>query len=206
MKICSKCKKEKSLDNFNKNKNQKDNLSVWCKNCCYISNKNYRENNSDVLKIKKKKYVSENKEKINTNKKKYHQTNIENYKYNPLDLVEKICSKCKLNKEIKNFTIKKQNKNGFNDICKSCEKFRKIMLIYKIDESFFNAMLNFQGNKCDICKISFENLKDIHIDHNHDNNKIRGLLCGNCNTGIGLLKENIEIMQKAINYIKKHIT
>lgn len=204
MKICSKCQKNQSLNNFNKNKNQKDNFSVWCKNCCYISNKNYREKNKDILLAKKRIYNKNNKEKINVKKREYHKNNIKNYIYNPWNLIEKICSKCKLNKNIENFHVKKQNKNGFSDICKNCEKFRKIEILYKIDEISFNEILNFQDNKCDICKISFLNLKHIHIDHNHETNKIRGLLCVNCNTGIGLLKENINIMQEAIKYIRKH--
>lgn len=68
-----------------------------------------------------------------------------------------------------------------------------------------------QNGKCAICckeiLISNKNnlgSKDIcHLDHNHINGNIRGLLCSNCNLAIGLLKDDIIILTKAINYLSK---
>ena len=45
--------------------------------------------------------------------------------------------------------------------------------------------------------------KTLCIDHDHKTGKIRGLLCQNCNVSIGKFKEDINIMQKAIDYLKK---
>jgi len=45
---------------------------------------------------------------------------------------------------------------------------------------------------------------NLAVDHCHDTNKVRGLLCKNCNTAIGLLKENLETMTKALEYVKFH--
>lgn len=42
----------------------------------------------------------------------------------------------------------------------------------------------------------------LHVDHNHMTGQIRGLLCYNCNNGIGRLKEDIEVLEKAIEYLK----
>jgi hypothetical protein len=39
------------------------------------------------------------------------------------------------------------------------------------------------------------------IDHDHNTNKFRGFLCHNCNRGIGVFKDNINTMQRAINYL-----
>ena len=52
-----------------------------------------------------------------------------------------------------------------------------------------------------ICKNESNN-KSLHIDHCHDSGKVRGLLCHGCNTAIGLFKENIDTMLKAIKYLK----
>lgn len=41
------------------------------------------------------------------------------------------------------------------------------------------------------------------VDHNHQTGKIRGLLCTNCNTGIGNLRDSIEMLEKAIIYLKE---
>jgi Recombination endonuclease VII len=42
-----------------------------------------------------------------------------------------------------------------------------------------------------------------NVDHCHTTGKIRGLLCGNCNSALGLIKENIPSMENMIAYIKK---
>ena len=41
----------------------------------------------------------------------------------------------------------------------------------------------------------------LHIDHDHRTGKFRGLLCGNCNRGIGLFADNAEYLQQAIQYV-----
>lgn len=43
-----------------------------------------------------------------------------------------------------------------------------------------------------------------HLDHCHSTNKVRGMLCGNCNRGLGQFQDNQEIMMKAIDYLQKH--
>jgi hypothetical protein len=43
------------------------------------------------------------------------------------------------------------------------------------------------------------------IDHCHKNRHIRALLCHNCNTGIGKFNDDINLLEKAIEYLKKHI-
>ena len=52
------------------------------------------------------------------------------------------------------------------------------------------------------CMICGDKLNVKCIDHNHENNKVRGILCNNCNTGIGFLKDSIKILKNAIKYIE----
>lgn len=44
----------------------------------------------------------------------------------------------------------------------------------------------------------------LHVDHCHSTGVVRGLLCYNCNNGIGRLKDDVEVLQKAIVYINKY--
>lgn len=44
-------------------------------------------------------------------------------------------------------------------------------------------------------------LKSLAVDHDHKTGKIRGLLCSDCNTGIGKLKDSVEVLQSAIRYL-----
>ena len=47
-------------------------------------------------------------------------------------------------------------------------------------------------------------LRWLSVDHNHETGKVRALLCANCNTTLGLVMENPEILQKAIDYLGKY--
>ena len=55
-----------------------------------------------------------------------------------------------------------------------------------------------QDNLCRICEAA----PATDVDHCHDTGQVRHLLCGNCNRGIGIFKEDIELMQRAIKYLQ----
>lgn len=55
--------------------------------------------------------------------------------------------------------------------------------------------------RCQICRT--DKIK-IVFDHNHKTGKFRGWICNNCNTAIGLTKENVKILKQIIKYIIKH--
>lgn len=62
-----------------------------------------------------------------------------------------------------------------------------------------------QGKVCPICLRSVPpTSKGWAMDHDHVTNKIRGVLCGYCNTVLGLLDENIDNFFRAIEYLNKH--
>lgn len=62
-----------------------------------------------------------------------------------------------------------------------------------------------QNNCCAICgKSEYEERKRLALDHNHETGVIRGLLCGRCNRLIGFAEDSPDILQSAINYLKKH--
>jgi len=63
-----------------------------------------------------------------------------------------------------------------------------------------DALLRKQKNRCAICRKKF--LKTPHIDHNHKSGENRGLLCDDCNLGLGRFKDSIRILMNAIKYIK----
>jgi hypothetical protein len=71
-----------------------------------------------------------------------------------------------------------------------------------VDE--YNEIIKMQDGVCYICKNSCDSGKSLAVDHDHNNGKIRGLLCRNCNTGLGFFKENTENMLRAIEYIEMH--
>jgi hypothetical protein len=60
-----------------------------------------------------------------------------------------------------------------------------------------------QNNGCAICqKAASKSGKKLAVDNCHTTNKIRGLLCNECNTGLGLFDDKIEVLQAAIEYLR----
>lgn len=83
--------------------------------------------------------------------------------------------------------------------CTRCQKYRKIFGV-----TFYRLFLLYkkQDGKCAICEkeIIFPS-KQCNVDHDHVTGSIRGLLCLNCNTAIGLFSDNIQFLKNAIKYL-----
>jgi hypothetical protein len=67
----------------------------------------------------------------------------------------------------------------------------------------YDDMLEKQGNCCAICKTDDFGKTRGAIDHDHITGKIRGILCNNCNNGLGRFKDDIDNLKQAIIYLKK---
>ena len=65
----------------------------------------------------------------------------------------------------------------------------------------FEVQRRKQRDKCAVCRRPL--VVRGHSDHNHETGKWRGVLCGNCNRGLGYLKDNIKGLTAAIAYLKK---
>lgn len=82
--------------------------------------------------------------------------------------------------------------------------------IYGITSVEYEKIAEDQNHNCAICNKKetkqniFGNPKRLAVDHCHSTGKVRGLLCFHCNSSIGKFKEDIETLENAINYLKKH--
>lgn len=56
---------------------------------------------------------------------------------------------------------------------------------------------------CDNCDEPRPPKKPLHYDHDHKTGQFRGWLCTRCNTGLGLLGDTIETVERALNYLKR---
>lgn len=81
----------------------------------------------------------------------------------------------------------------------------KLRLNYGISIEEYNSLLIRQNNKCAICgaEVGWSGRR-LGIDHDHDTGEIRGILCQNCNIGIGHLN-NVDLLNKAITYLGGYI-
>ena len=83
--------------------------------------------------------------------------------------------------------------------------FKDIKKIYGLTKEEYQALLTLQNNSCAICQVNFTKRgtkRKPHIDHDHVTGRIRGVLCGPCNMGIGQLKDSIDIIESALKYLK----
>lgn len=94
-------------------------------------------------------------------------------------------------------SIAHQTRWGALYCSRSCNRKASQFRRYGITAVAFNAMLADQGGACRICR----SVEKLVIDHDHATDKIRGLLCGGCNAGIGMLKEDPAILSAAIEYL-----
>lgn len=128
--------------------------------------------------------------------------------------MKRICKKCNKEKSINKFPKRSDSQHRRHE-CRDCisewqrnyrkENKEKIKLLsakwnYNISEKEAEKLYNITN--CQICNKKLTDSKDKHIDHCHKTKVVRGILCSNCNKGIGMFKDSIKNLQNAINYLK----
>lgn len=68
-------------------------------------------------------------------------------------------------------------------------------------KKIYNILFMEQDGKCAICGKVEENCK-LALDHDHETNEARGLLCRHCNMGLGFFRDNSGLLDKAMEYLK----
>lgn len=140
-------------------------------------NKSYYEKNKDKIKEAQKRYYQKTKEQRKQYNKGYQKKNLDKFRAGNKRYYEKYGDKIK--KRHKEYNLKRT---------------------YGIDIVTYNKLLESQNYKCPVCG---DVLISPHLDHNHTTGVIRGILCQRCNMAMGLLKEDIKILNSMINYISR---
>lgn len=74
---------------------------------------------------------------------------------------------------------------------------------YRLTVGGYLNLLKDQDNKCAICRHRPRRTADLVIDHNHKTGEVRGLLCGKCNTALGLFRDSPDVLDAAIEYLEQ---
>lgn len=108
-----------------------------------------------------------------------------------------------LNSEVGEFHDKRSITQIRNRLIRSSVKDNLNIDYNFVTVDWYEYLLNYQNKCCAICKKTIGEVgKKLFIDHCHTTGKIRGLLCHNCNIGVGGFKDDIGILKSAIEYIE----
>ena len=127
---------------------------------------------------------------------------------------KKQCSVCKETKAWTEFYPRKNRPNGLTAWCKVClkehadrykEEAKKTRRYrdFGINRNEYDKLYSEQDGLCAICKRPESDIQQnsLCVDHDHDTGRIRGLLCHDCNVGLGRFKDNTESLKMAIEYL-----
>ncbi len=99
--------------------------------------------------------------------------------------------------------------DGLSSTCKRCDRNYRLIRHFGITIDRYEEMLSAQGGRCAICK-GEPTAASLAVDHDHSccpqkgrscGKCVRGLLCEDCNRGIGMMKDSVSILQSAIEYL-----
>ena len=123
------------------------------------------------------------------------------------------CTTCHQEKLLRDFCRDRSGPGGYHRQCKECininharhresGKYKDTQLRnkYGITLEEYEAMFNAQQGLCAICGEP-QNNKLLSVDHDHDTDIVRGLLCDSCNRGIGMFLDNPDYLLAAAAYL-----
>ena len=93
--------------------------------------------------------------------------------------------------------------------CKTCKanpQFRTIKHYIRKFDMELPQILTMLANisVCECCGVTLDDNNPFQIDHCHTTGNLRGVLCWNCNSGIGKLGDTYESVLRAVEYLKKY--
>lgn len=124
----------------------------------------------------------------------------------------RFCPDCQIIKPLEDFPHNRSARSGYGRYCKPCHNVKgrenkeknfgstreyHLRRRYGIGQKEFDVLLAAQDGVCAICGVE----QPEHVDHDHVSGYIRGILCFNCNGGLGHFRDDMTRMTKAITYL-----
>jgi hypothetical protein len=125
------------------------------------------------------------------------------------------CPACKQWKPVSEFPRNRSTRDGFAAYCKPCHNERgrrnrqrlhgstrhyHLKRRYGIGARDVERMIEAQGGMCAVCRTAPAQ----HVDHDHATGQVRGILCFNCNGGLGQFRDDRAVLERAITYLRHH--
>ena len=211
--ICTKCGKEKLKTEFHRNSNNHSGVHYHCKSCRSTLGKEERLK-KNTERAERAVLLDEGKQRCSACKE--IKTLSSFYKYSKSSSRRKgQCIPCynsfsfeyRSNPEVKERAKHNLEQRKKKNPYKYKESIRSYALKYKygLTDEDYTKMLEDQDHKCAICGIhQSEYEKTLYVDHDHNTGEVRGLLCGKCNTGLGMFQDQHYLLENALEYLNRY--
>lgn len=178
MRICKRCLQDKPISSYYRDARFADLLDVQCSDCRKARVKRWRDAHPERAKAIALKSRIRNPEAYRARARRWFLANHEKH----------LAYSARRRKEKPRLVV-----SG------------KLKAMHGITLEQYEAIAASQNHACAICGTpQAEQKRKMAVDHHHGTGRIRGLLCHNCNVGIGNLKDSKQILTKALNYIHEH--
>lgn len=205
---CSICKATKPISDYTKDSRGPFQKSRRCRACERASASAWRAENKAVIAAKHVRAVAA------------HNAEEKKLKREAEMPIGRVCGMCKVLKPHGAFNRSSADRYGTCSICAECNrvkalawgkknaskrrataKYQHLFQKYGLTRETFEMLLASQGSKCAICRDQLNLHYRTHVDHSHRTGKIRGILCGKCNSGLGMFKDDADILAAALTYL-----
>lgn len=189
MKWCPDCNSEKALSDFPPSRSRKDGRGTYCRECMRQRSKaSYRTTRAKAGHVVKDRPAVP-----------------DGCAY---------CPDCSVVKPLSAFPRSKNRTNGRGVYCKPCHNTRSqessrrlhgggrhyhLVARYGISAADADKMVDDQEGLCAVCRAA----PAVHVDHDHVFGTVRGVLCFNCNGGLGQFRDRTDVMRSAIRYLER---
>lgn len=136
--------------------------------------------------------------------------------------ISRQCPDCGVRKALTEFHKDATRKNGRKVYCKACnaaqvsswskadperrarvQRQTRLNTLYGVTPKEFDAMLDAQGNGCEVCYGVNADGRSLAVDHDHKTGKVRALLCSRCNIALGLVEEDPCRLRALADYVER---
>lgn len=175
MKWCRRCEQVKSRTAFPSHRSTHDGLQTYCRDCFADIYRQRREAAGQVTR--------------------------------PRDLPpgHKFCRGCQEIKPLSEWSQRPRATDGYHFRCRECisrrDRERHLAATYGLSPDDLTELLAQQDGRCAICLTA----EAIHIDHDHADGRIRGVLCFRCNAALGQLGDDADVVRRAADYLEGRV-
>lgn len=218
---CITCNIDKSPTEFSKSDSSKDGLKRICKNCIkakrelfvpyeFPTDKICADCNTEksVNEFSKRKLSKDGISSLCKICSRNRQMAYRNFSPDTPKDIRK-CIDCNVDKKFTAFGKCRGSRDGLRSSCRDCIRDYFYRKNYGITLMDYKTMFENQNGLCAICSdpetvMRRGQVLPLSVDHNHETNEVRSLLCQTCNFAVGLLADNPKRMDSASAYLRFH--